>query len=151
MPADTHIFSPKWINDLRLSYQRANVSSGEPVNQVAPSALGFPFPRVSSIDVAPVIAVSGVTGLGPPIFSHRVNNFYQLVDNVSNNNTKHSFKFGAEIRHTRLSSLFTSIGNGSFVFNGLATHNAQADLLLGFPFLFLQAAGKEDKALRQTA
>jgi carboxypeptidase family protein len=149
--ADTHVFSPRWINDFRFSYQRANVASGEPVDQVDPDTLGFTFPRVSSIDVAPVIAVSGITGLGPPIFSQRVYNFYQFINNVGYNQATHSVKFGAEVRRTHLSSLFTSIGNGSFTFNGLASRNAQADLLLGFPFLFLQAAGKEDKSLRQTA
>lgn len=151
MLADTHIFSPRVINELRLSYQRATVASGKPVDQIDPATLGFTFPKVSSINVAPVIAVSGVTGLGPPIFSKRVNNFYQLVDNVSFNTDKHSLKFGGEIRQTRLTSLFTSLGNASFTFNGLATGNALADYLLGFPFLYLQAAGKEDKALRQTA
>jgi hypothetical protein len=149
--ADTHVFSPRWINDFRFSYQRANVASGEPVDQVDPNTLGFTFPRVSSIDVAPVIAVSGITGLGPPIFSQRVYNFYQFINNVGYNQATHSVKFGAEVRRTHLSSLFTSIGNGSFTFNGLASRNSQADLLLGFPFLFLQAAGKEDKSLRQTA
>ncbi|CAN5689182.1 hypothetical protein BH20ACI3_BH20ACI3_08570 [soil metagenome] len=149
--ADTHVFSPKLINDIRFSYQRADVASGEPVNQIDPGTLGFTFPVVSSIKVAPVIAVSGVTGLGPPIFSHRVYNFFQFIDNVAYNHEKHSFKFGGEVRRTHLTSLFTSLGNGGFTFNGLATRNAQADLLLGFPFLFLQAAGKEDKSLSQTA
>jgi hypothetical protein len=149
--SDTHVFSPQWINDFRFSYQRANVASGEPVDQVDPASLGFTFPRVSSIDTAPVIAVSGVTGLGPPIFSQRQYNFYQFINNVGYNQVKHSVKFGGEVRRTHLTSLFTSIGNGSFVFNGLASRNAQADFLLGFPFLFLQAAGKEDKSLRQTA
>ncbi|HUE81543.1 MAG TPA: TonB-dependent receptor [Pyrinomonadaceae bacterium] len=151
MLGDTHIFSPRVINEFRLSYQRANVAAGRPVDQVDTASLGFTFPRISSIDVAPVIAVSGVTGLGPPIFSKRVSNFYQLVDNVSFNTARHQLKFGGEIRHTRLTSLFTSLGNASFTFNGLATGNALADFLLGFPFLYLQAAGKEDKALRQTA
>ena len=149
--SDTHLFSAQWINDFRFSYQRANVASGEPVDQVDPASLGFTFPRVSSIDTAPVIAVSGVTGLGPPIFSQRVYNFYQFINNVGYNRVNHSVKFGGEVRRTHLTSLFTSIGNGSFVFNGLASRNAQADFLLGFPFLFLQAAGKEDKSLRQTA
>jgi TonB dependent receptor-like, beta-barrel len=60
-------------------------------------------------------------------------------------------KFGEDIRHTQLYTLFTSIANGSYTFNGLVTRNPQADLLLGLPFIFLQAAGKEDKTLRQTA
>jgi hypothetical protein len=149
--SDTHLLSAQWINDFRFSYQRANVASGEPVDQVDPASLGFTFPRVSSIDTAPVIAVSGVTGLGPPIFSQRLYNFYQFINNVGYNRVNHSVKFGGEVRRTHLTSLFTSIGNGSFVFNGLASRNAQADFLLGFPFLFLQAAGKEDKSLRQTA
>lgn len=150
MVSDTHIFSTSLINDFRFSFQRGVVASGQPVNQVPPDSLGFTFPRVSSIDVAPVIAVSGVTGLGPPIFSERVNNFFQFTDGVSIIKDNHSIKFGGDLRHERISSLFTSIGNGSFVFNGLATGNARADLLLGFPFLFLQAAGREDKFLTRT-
>ncbi|HWP42211.1 MAG TPA: carboxypeptidase regulatory-like domain-containing protein [Blastocatellia bacterium] len=150
MIADTHTFSERVINDFRFSYQRANVASGKPVNQVDPSTLGFTFPKVSSIDVAPVIAVAGVSGLGPPIFSQRVNNFYQFVDSVAVNSGRHTIKFGGEVRHTRLTSLFTSIANGSFFFNGLATGNPLGDLLIGAPFLFLQAAGKEDKSLKQT-
>jgi len=151
MIADTHILSPRLINDLRFSYQRATVASGKPVDQIDPSTLGFTFPKISSIDVAPVIAVSGVTGLGPPIFSKRVNNFYQIVDNVAFTTARNNFKFGGEIRRTSLTSLFTSLGNASFTFNGLASGNALADFLLGFPFLYLQAAGKEDKSLTQTA
>ncbi|HKZ80397.1 MAG TPA: TonB-dependent receptor [Pyrinomonadaceae bacterium] len=151
MIADTHILSPRLINDLRFSYQRATVASGKPVDQIDPKTLGFTFPKVSSIDVAPVIAVTGVTGLGPPIFSQRVYNFYQIVDNIAFTAGKHILKFGGEVRHTKLTSLFTSLGNASFTFNGLATGNAFADFLLGFPFLYLQAAGKEDKSLKQTA
>ncbi len=151
MLADTHIFSPQVINEFRFSYQRANVIDGRSVDPIDPKSLGFTFPVVSSINVAPVIGVSGITGLGPPIFSNRVYNFYQFTDNVAVSIGRHNLKSGGEIRHTRLYSLYTSIANGSFTFNGLATTNPQADLLLGMPFFFIQAGGKEDKSLRQTA
>jgi hypothetical protein len=150
MVADTHLFSTGIVNELRFSYQRARVVSGKPADQVDPSTLGFTFPKVSSIDVAPVIAVSGVTGLGPPILSERTSNFYQVVDNIAIDSGSHSIKFGGEVRRERVATLFTSLGHGSFTFNGLATGNPQADLVLGFPFLFLQAAGREDKSLKRT-
>lgn len=159
MLADTHIISSRIINEFRFSYQRANVATGKPVNQVDPATLGFTFPKVTSINVAPSIAVSGITGVGPPIFGRRLYNFFEFADDVAITAGKHSLKFGTDIRHTRLYTLYTSLAHGTFTFNGLATANfaignpgnPQADLLLGLPFLFLQAAGKEDKTLRQTA
>jgi Carboxypeptidase regulatory-like domain len=149
--ADTHSFSQKLLNDIRLSYQRASIASGQSVNPIIDrQSLGFTFPLATSVIVPPAVGVSGVTGLGPAELNKRTYNFYQLVENMSISTGKHNIKFGGEIRHTRLASLFSSLGFGAYTFNGLITGNAFADFLLGKPFLFLQAGGKEDKSLRQT-
>lgn len=151
MLGDMHIFSQKLTNEFRFSYQRAMVASGKSVDPIDPRSLGFAFPVVSSVaPPPPAVGVSGVTGLGPPILSSRANNFFEFLDTVALTTGKHSVKFGLDIRHTRLATLFTSLAHGAYTFNGLITGNAFADFLIGIPFLFLQAGGKEDKTLRQT-
>ncbi|CAN5771714.1 hypothetical protein BH20ACI3_BH20ACI3_32590 [soil metagenome] len=151
MIGDTHIFSQKVINDFRFSYQRAKVKNETPIVTTDPSAIGFTYPTAVEIKAMPGIAVSGLTALGYNFYNERLSNFYQFVDNVSVNADKHSFKFGGEIRHTHVFGVFPSIAFGSFGFTGAVTTNPVADLLLGRAALFLQAGGKADKKMQQTA
>jgi hypothetical protein len=151
MLADTHIFSQRVINDFRFSYQRANLKNETPIVTVDSSAIGFTYPTAVDIKGMPGIAVSGHTALGYNFFNERLSNFYQFIDNVSVSTGKHSWKFGGEVRHTRVFGLFPSIAFGSFGFTGAVTTNPLADLLLGRPFLFLQAGGRADKKMRQTS
>jgi hypothetical protein len=148
---NTHVFSPTVVNDFRFSYQRATVATGKPLGQVDRSALGFTFPLATSIEMPPIMGISGITGLGPPSFSQRDYDVLQFTDDLAWSRRNHNLKFGAELRSTRVQSLYTSLGQGAYTFNGLATGNAQADFVLGAPFLFLQAGGREDKELKQTA
>jgi hypothetical protein len=151
MISDTHIFSQKVINDFRFSYQRANLKNETPIPTVDPSTLGFTYPTAVDVKAMPGIAVSGHTALGYNFFNERLTNFYQFADNVSVSTGKHSWKFGGEVRHTRVFGFFPSIAFGSFGFTGAITTNPLGDLLLGRPALFLQAGGKADKKMRQTA
>lgn len=149
--ADTHLFSPKVLNEFRLAYQRARVGNQRPVNPQDPRRLGFTFPIAGSpIAADPGIAVPGFSGLGYTFFNDRVSNFYEFADNVAVNAGRHSLKFGANIRHSRIFGLFPSIVFGNFAFPGLATGHPFGDFLLGRPFLFLQAGGRPDKSLKQT-
>lgn len=152
MVSDTHIFSATLLNEVRLSYQRANVENQKPQHQQDPAGLGFTYPISGSPILAmPGIAVAGHSGLGYSIFNDRISNFYELVDTVAVNSGRHSVKLGGNVRHTRISSLFPSLVLGQFTFIGAVTGNPLADLVLGRPFIFLQAGGKPDKSLRQTA
>ena len=150
--ADTHIFSPNVINEFRFAYTRAKVGSGNSVGARKPSDLGFTYPVTTSIVADPLIGISGFSALGYPILGNsRLNKFYDFVDTVAFSTGKHSFKLGGEVRHSKVFSVFPSIASGTFDFNGLITGNAFADFLLGNPFNFFQAGGKEDKTLEQTA
>ncbi len=151
MISDTHIFSQRVINDFRFSYQRANLTNETPIVTQDPAAIGFTYPTAVDVKAMPGIAVAGYTALGYNFFNERLTNFYQILDNLSVNAGDHSLKFGGEVRHTRVFGLFPSIAFGSFGFTGLVTGNPLGDLLLGRPFLFLQAGGKADKKMRQTA
>jgi Carboxypeptidase regulatory-like domain len=149
--ADTHVFSQRVINDFRFSYQRANVTNERPVDPQDPSSLGFTYPIVSPLRATPGIAVSGYTALGYNFFNDRLSNFYEFVDTIAVSAGKHNLKFGGDIRRTQVSGLFSSIVFGSFGFTGAVTRNPLGDLLLGRPLTVLQAGGKADKKIHQTA
>jgi hypothetical protein len=151
MLSDTHVFSPSVINDFRFSYQRAKVKNETPIVTTDRTEIGFTYPIAVDINAMPGIAVSGLTALGYNFYNERLSRFYQFIDNVSVNAGKHSLKFGGEVRHTKVFGLFPSIAFGSFGFTGAVTTNPIGDLLLGRATLFLQAGGKADKEMQQTA
>jgi carboxypeptidase family protein len=151
MLADTHIFSSQVINELRLSYGRANVENGSPVSPIDPATLGFVYPQPASVAVIPQVLLFGNSSLGYTLFNSRISDFYELVNNLAINSGAHSLKFGGNIRHTKVFGLFPSLSFGTFQFNGSITGNSLADFLLGRASNFSQVGGREDKKLQQTA
>jgi Carboxypeptidase regulatory-like domain len=151
MVGDTQIFSQNLINDFRFSYQQANVGNEKPIPTVDPAAIGFTYPTTVDVKAMPGIAVAGLTALGYNFYNERLSKFYQYIDSLSLNTGNHSLKFGGELRHTNVFGVFPSIAFGSFGFTGAVSTSPVADLLLGRPFLFLQAGGKADKKMQQTA
>ncbi len=150
--ADTHLFSSTVINELRFSYQRARVIGGIPTDPQPPSKLGFTYPITSSLTTFPSISLPGIGSLGYDTIVRRVYNFYEVGENFLVRSGKHSLKFGADFRHTGLAGIFPSRAFGAFNFNNpTSTRTSLGDLLLGKPSFFLQAGGKEDKTLKQTA
>lgn len=149
--ADTHVFSARLINEFRFSYQRARVIGGIPIETRKPSDLGFTFPVTSSFSSYPSISLPGIGSIGYDNIVRRVYNFFQVAENFVVSSGKHNLKFGADVRHTRLGSIFPSRAFGAFNFNnpGVVASPLGA-LLLGRPSFFLQAGGKEDKTLKQT-
>lgn len=148
---DTNIFSSRLLNEFRFSYQRSRVTNELPTNNTSPAALGFTYPIDSSVPAPPGIAVSGFSALGYNFFNNYLLNLYQYSDNVTVTRGNHSFKFGGDAVHTDIGGIFSSIAFGSFGFTGAVTHNPVADLVLGAPTEFLQAGGKDNKGVSQTA
>lgn len=149
--ADTHIFSPSVINELRLSYARAVVENGSPIDPLDPTTFGFTYPQPASISTLPQILVFGNSSLGYTLFNSRKSEFYEVVNNVAVNRGAHSLKFGANIRNSRIFGLFPSLSFGAFQFNGSVTGSPLGDFLLGRAFVFSQVGGREDKKITQTA
>jgi hypothetical protein len=86
--AYTHAFSPKVINEFRMSYGRIGFTFGP-----TPATLANPVAN------GPTIAISGLTGFGTPtgIPQGRFHNTFQYQDSVSWIKGKHSFKFGTDL------------------------------------------------------
>ncbi len=137
--ADTHIFSPSLINELRLGYTRfynANVNQGLGTNYTAQSGIGG-F-ELTSINFPgfPQLSISGYQGIAGNAFQPLINpsNMYQLIDNVNWIKGSHTLRMGIDFREYRFTSTNSANSRGSFSFTGAYTGNAFADYLSGFPF-----------------
>jgi outer membrane receptor protein involved in Fe transport len=126
--AETHVFSPKLVNDVRLSYGRIGFNF-----DLAPSTLSNPLYN------QPGVSVSGVTGYGIPtnVPQARFHNTYQIQDTLNWTHGKHFIKIGADIENVRVrdeipfiyygtiafgtdTSSTPVVGGGNFVYKGLA-------------------------------
>lgn len=102
--SETHVFSPRFLNEFRVSYIRRN--------------LNFP-------ENDPVTPTTGITGFftigGSANFPQsRIQNSYQFSDTLSAQLGRQSFKFGADIRYIQLFNNAAFNTKGVFAFSSLA-------------------------------
>lgn len=99
--SETHIFSSAVLNEFRFSFIRRN--------------LGFPEndPESPTATITGLFTVGGLNNFP----QGRVQNSYQFSDTLSWLAGSHSFKFGTDIRHIRLTNLAAFDTKGTFVFN----------------------------------
>lgn len=114
--AEYHSFSPTLSNEFRLGFNRfANVTPG---NAFYPGLADFPNITLTDMGAAGV-------NIGPdpnaPQFT--IQNFYGLVDNVSWNKGRHSFKFGGEYREYISPQFFTQRSRGDYFYGDGSQNN----------------------------
>lgn len=149
--SDTHVFTPRTVNEFRFGYIRRNGSivgdapKGVEFAQQHRLAL-FPFP----IQGFPSIGFnfSGIPsgsqqfsawGGGNPNLNFE--NRFQWADNVNMNRGSHTLKIGADVRRTRFDYQKGAPFFGEFIFGSIFTSSSDvpgsgaplADFLLGFP------------------
>ena len=90
---ETHVFSPKLLNEFRLSYGRIGFTFGLPSSTTS-----------NPLYNQPSVSVTGIQGYGIPgnIPQGRFHNTYQLQDSVSWAKGKHFLKIGADIEDVRV-------------------------------------------------
>ena len=135
----THIFTPKWLTEARVSYYRSiflfgGTLQGTNFNQEA-GVQGFndttsiySFPRITLTNYS---AFTGSPSDQRPK-SNRIRN-WQYADNVNYSSGRHSIKLGAELMHQTAGFFNGSNSVGSFNFSGAYTGDAFGDFLLGYP------------------
>ena len=149
-----HTFSSSMLNEARFAYLRFNFQDVLPFNTQSPSAYGFTgisSTQNSAFAQLPVLAVPGLFGLG---FSSdgpqpRLQNTYQVVDNLSKVWGHHTFKAGFNMDRLEINNPFYNNLNGLYQFFGqgaFSTGNAGADFLLGIPSQYNQGSGAIIKA-----
>lgn len=120
----TKVLGPKLVNDLRFAVARQWLPFTHPsFDQSWPEKLGYP--SIVPQDQFPPVAIAGYLGIGSPSFSAglRAQQYVQLVDSVSINAGKHSFKTGFDLRWSRLSFINRSAPSGRYDFNAALTGN----------------------------
>jgi len=149
-----HTFSPTMLNEARFAYLRFNYPSVTPLATQDPAAYGFTgitTSQAKQFSQLPIMAVAGRFSLG---FSAdgpqpRVQNTYQVVDNLSKVWGHHTLKFGFNMDRLEINNPFYSNLNGTYQFFGsgpFSTGNAAADFLLGIPDSYAQGSGSVIRA-----
>jgi len=142
---ETHIFSPRIVNELRLGYSRNHSERLQfDANENLSAQLGIPgVPFSTNNGGLPQFSVSGLNSFGsseyqPTVESQEV---YQVIDSVSLVRGRHTLKIGAELKpRLNYSILQPPVPRGAFGFTGTFTNDPNnvsntglgtADFLLG--------------------
>src|SRR5216684_3134211 len=143
----THVFSPQWVNELRLGFTREHVYFANPLqgDNVA-EKVGIPFvnnPAVAYSSGLSSFSVTGFTGLGESGIQPFIvtDNNYEFTNHVTWLKGNHSLKFGGDLIRRQYNFFQSSSQRGSFTFNGQFTSqigvgntgSGMGDFLLGFP------------------
>jgi hypothetical protein len=146
-------FSSTMVNDFAAHWTRFNYQAVIPQTSVSPSSLGFNIsPQDAAAASVPTINVSGFFELG---FSTngpqpRIDQVYQLDDNLSKVIGRHTLKFGYDGRKFSVSNPFFANNSGTFNFNttssSFSTGDPSLDFLLGVPGSYSQGSGAEIQA-----
>jgi hypothetical protein len=138
MGANTHVFSPNAINQLRVSYNRIGANPAV-TSGLDNGTYGINVPHnVPTAQGLANITINGFFSLGDAQqpFVERLNEVVHVADDFTWIRDRHSFKFGAEMQRQHMFIAFVNRPNGDFTFNGVHTGNAAADFLLGLPSQF---------------
>src|SRR5262249_7557415 len=133
--SDTLILSTRAINVARFSINRIDANP-QVTSGLENSGYGINLPNTNPLAVGlPSIAVQGFVTLGDPQqpFVQRVNQVYQLTDELTYLAGRHSLKFGLDLRREAMKIAFINRPNGDLTFSGGITGSAAADFLLGLP------------------
>ena len=145
----THTFSATTINEARFAYLRFNYDDVVPASTQSASAYGFTgisSTQAPAFAQLPVMFVSGMFTLGFSAFGPqpRVQNTYQVVDNLSKVWGHHTFKFGFNMDRLEINNPYYNSLNGVYQYFGsgsFSTGNPGADFLLGLPDEYQQGSG----------
>ena len=155
---ETHLFSPRVVNDFRFSYSREVSHRGPGSNAVDVSAFGVSIPFQPKPAAIQGVGVQGGFSFGdnPPAFFTRNN--YTWADDVSWEHGKHDFHFGGSFERSAvdLNNLFNQPGifgfgtQDNYLFGGasFATYQLFLDGILsdgasvGNGFALQQGAGE---------
>jgi len=159
---EQHSFGAKAINSAFFGFNRFSrdfVVQNNQTNVDSPSVWGVSWlPNLAPRDYGyPQISVVGQYGAlaqvgdSPNFPNLNHNNTYQVGDNFTLVHGKNTFKLGGEIRKLQLNGHLEPYARGSLTFNGIQSGSGFSDLLLGDPFLGIQAQANNPIHLRSTS
>jgi Carboxypeptidase regulatory-like domain/TonB dependent receptor len=142
--SETHTFTERLLNDLRLGYtRRGNSIAGTTLAGTASGVLGIPgIPTNAAFNnVLPLFTFTGFQQLGasPSTSSQFQTSVWQLTDGVSYSRGRHTMKAGIDFRWYQLNAVAPPNPTGAFAFTVTGTNqqgvtgsgNSFASFLLG--------------------
>ncbi len=137
---ESHIFSPSFVNSVRLGYNRAHAESGTAGKALNPLAADTSLGWAPGLNATSAV-VQGLTtigpGVGPPGYKY-IWNAYQIYDDAFVTKGLHSLKFGGGFEVDQLNeTTFTADFMGIFSFKSLTSFltNKPARFAGAFPQL----------------
>jgi hypothetical protein len=132
-----HVFGNNTINELRVGYTQRSINRAATSLASTPSdALNIPgIPSNAAFEnTLPTFTVAGIQQLGSPANTASAfrTDVTEVVDAVSWQHGRHSFKFGGDLRLERLDVVQPPSPTGQFAFNTLFT-NSQGIPTVGTP------------------
>ncbi|HEY6249065.1 MAG TPA: TonB-dependent receptor [Candidatus Angelobacter sp.] len=115
--SETHNFTPRMVNEARVSFSRLGVEFGGGLNPLEPPAgqLANAFTNIT---------ITGALGFGPAtnLPQSRLVNTWQAQDNWNYVLGKHSLKAGINWTYQRSPNIFLPLINGSYRFSSLSSY-----------------------------
>ena len=148
----TYLFSARFINELRLGYNRLR-QSRFPQDRSKDVVGAFGIPGLASeprLNGFPAFRVTGFDSIGDStqLPQGRADNTFHFVDNVSSVAGTHTLRAGIDLKFYQSNLFNPSNSRGDFRFTGLFTGSGLADLLLGLPAQTIRAIGNADRTRR---
>ena len=141
----THTFTPSLLNELRVTAQRNNAQTFQPIGKLAtPNELGIQTtPDVSTGPTLLAFNGTGLTlGYSPNGPTNLIDNTYAFYDNLSWTKGNHNLKAGFYFSPYQDNTVYDYYVNGEFIFYGASTGVGSgtdlADFLLGLPDEYFQ-------------
>ena len=135
----TWTISPTTVNVFTGGFSRNAITQTPNAADVSRSGLNIPdvFPG-NFYNALPIINMTGYGSVGVGGLTNNVNNVYEWKDDLTHISGNHSLKFGFDFLRLQKFSFAQNNTEGTFTFNGNATGNAVADMLLGNAFSYTE-------------
>ena len=129
----TDLFGPHTVNQMTLGYTRIGITTYIFPSADRPASLSIPTLFGDNIyNAPPTISLSGFGSIGAAGGNTNMYNDYNYRDDLTRQIGHHTLKFGTNIfRFQSFQTYPNSNQQGTLTFNGSATGNALADMLLG--------------------
>lgn len=149
MVAETHVFSPTMLNEIRLAFSREYADRGPASGSIDLADLGVNIfqPNSKIIEGLNVGGYFNVAQTDPAQF---VRNQYELRDDFNWVKGKHSIGFGVSVLRAQGILRNTFHLPGAFAFTSDVTNNALASFMLGYVRTFQQGYGEWKDTLVNT-
>src|SRR5579864_1657958 len=133
--SETHVFSPRLVNDVRFGLVHINNTASN-VNPVTASDAGITRPTsnlTQSIYKFTFLTSGFQFGPTPQANQAQSQNNYNIVDNLSWVNGKHNFTAGGQYTRVRLNKLFPQVFNGQLFFTNTGATTDFGNFVAGTP------------------